>query len=371
MDRFAGQWIGRFEGTNRGIAILDLDIEEDFLSGAVTVIDDELNNPGVFSQFRVKPKGKRLELSLSPIPFDPQTANFVRFSSLTEPFATTLDVNLDLGKRELAGTWKTDLETSGTVRFGSSSAELPSEYTPEETQISWEAFQEKVAELADAPPYRFVFRGQPKPWRLRTSFHRTDRKDLWRYWDQDVQRVKHASVGVIDQLFETGNPDHNGAFMHLLQHHGYPTPMLDWTYSPYIAAFFAYSSLGYKETSSEPIRIFMFDAEQWKADFNQVLNITLCGPHFSLIEPLALANTRALPQQSIASITNVDDIETYISRTEDNNGKSYLRVFDLDPKDRKKALRQLGLMGISPGSMFPGIEGLCREYRDRHFGYKF
>lgn len=67
--------------------------------------------------------------------------------------------------------------------------------------------------------------------------------------------------------------------------------------------------------------------------------------------------------------TNVDDIEAYIEARETSSKKSYLKVFDLDVNERSTVLQQLGLMGISPGSLFPGIEGVCREYRDRHFGY--
>ncbi len=119
----------------------------------------------------------------------------------------------------------------------------------------------------------------------------------------------------------------------------------------------------------QPVRVFMFDKKQWIEDHVQIYHMTHCPPHFSLMEPLALGNDRALPQQSIAAITNIDDIEIYIQHRERELGKKYLKVFDLAVEDRSEVLQQLGLMGISPGSLFPGIEGVCQEYRDRHFGY--
>ena len=112
----------------------------------------------------------------------------------------------------------------------------------------------------------------------------------------------------------------------------------------------------------------MFDAKSWRKNYNQLNNIIFCRPHFSILEPYAIGNPRALPQQSIGTVTNVDDIETYIKFRENERGTRYLRVFDLDPSDKSKALKQLGLMGISYGSLFPGIDGVCKEYRERHFG---
>ena len=49
--------------------------------------------------------------------------------------------------------------------------------------------------------------------------------------------------------------------------------------------------------------------------------------------------------------------------------KKFLKVFDLPQSEYEDVLRQLGHMGISPSSLFPGVEGLCRECRYLQFGY--
>ena len=62
-------------------------------------------------------------------------------------------------------------------------------------------------------------------------------------------------------------------------------------------------------------------------------------------------------------------IETYIADKEAVTMKQFLRVIDLPLGDRDLVIRELTLMGVTPGSLFPGIEGTCEELRERSFSH--
>ena len=90
-------------------------------------------------------------------------------------------------------------------------------------------------------------------------------------------------------------------------------------------------------------------------------------PHFSFLNPLAINNPRMVPQQALSTVTNVDDIEEFIEYQEANFQKTYLQVIDLPIADRPQIMHELSLMGITAGSMFPGLDGACEQLKERNF----
>jgi hypothetical protein len=90
------------------------------------------------------------------------------------------------------------------------------------------------------------------------------------------------------------------------------------------------------------------------------------APHLSFLEFMAIENERLIPQQSASTVTNLDDIETYI-RSKETQEKTYLTAIDLPVRERKKVVHELSYMGITAGSLFPGLDGACEELRERHF----
>ena len=81
---------------------------------------------------------------------------------------------------------------------------------------------------------------------------------------------------------------------------------------------------------------------------------------------MGIENERMIPQQADSTVTNVDDIETYI-KSKESDTKKYLWAIDLPMRDRKQILRQLSYMGITAGSLFPGLDGACQELKERNF----
>jgi hypothetical protein len=115
-----------------------------------------------------------------------------------------------------------------------------------------------------------------------------------------------------------------------------------------------------------PTRIHVFDQEKWRKNLGQVMFLVVPRLHVSIGEFIAIENTRMIPQQAASTVTNVDDIESYI-KFHERDGNKYLWAFDLPVRDRQDVMHDLTYMGITAGSLFPGLDGACEELAIRNF----
>ena len=366
-----GQWIGRYQGTNNGLILVDIDDCGDHFEGRAHLYDDDPELTGQIVIIETKDRQTRHNLELQIMHTNLQTGEILTFDQFNEiskdvNLPGTATVKIDLKPRALHISWVTSVGTSSKASLERSKSESKSEYRAERQFRSWEKFKKFAFSLESS---RYIFRGQAQPWRLRTAFHRSQRKDLVRFITDDIPSLHHALTARTKHLFRLDDPLECGAFYNLIQHHGYPTPLLDWSHSPFIAAYFAFMPKRRFQTDSNSVRIFMFDSKAWRRDFRQLQKVTFARPHFSLLQALVIENERAMPQQGLSSVTNLDDIESYIRFHEAQNQVQYLRVFDLPFSSRESVLRELNIMGISAGSLFPGLDGACEEMKGKFFGY--
>ncbi|WP_199544227.1 FRG domain-containing protein [Paraburkholderia kururiensis] len=241
------------------------------------------------------------------------------------------------------------------------------ESTLEAPVVSWREIKDQLFNM----PYRkHIFRGQSNSrWPLRSLFHREGRAELYRYTQQDVTMMYRRLSGALSQQLDIGTNDGRGAFLHLLQHHGYPTPLLDWSFSPFVAAFFAFRRHGRLAGAGNDsrVRIYKFDYEAWTSVVEPIPMLATPRNNLSFLEFQTQNNPRAIPQQALSSVTSMDDVESYIALCEKKLNRSFLEAFDVPVSDAPQALADLRLMGITAGSLFPGIDGACEEIRSLRF----
>ena len=111
----------------------------------------------------------------------------------------------------------------------------------------------------------------------------------------------------------------------------------------------------------------MFNYELWTNNFPQNLILNPPFPHLSVIDFVALDNPRMVPQQALTTVTNVENIEAYIHEKEKETGLIFIEAIDISADSRKKVMMELAYMGITAGSVFPGIDGVCEEIKEKNF----
>lgn len=260
----------------------------------------------------------------------------------------------------LEGHWKSEDGKSGYIHFSEPPA---SEKVEAEVCSNWEEFKvwaHRVRSQNDA----VAFRGHgSNKFTLQTTLHRAGRTRLERYCETTLMQFKmHAEV-VLGMRFDLQDGDDYGTLLGLAQHHGLPTPLLDWTGSPYVAAFFAFSDAleaGASRPNATHVRVYALAQEFIEGTFQNSVPVARARHYINSLSISARHNPRLYAQQGQFMVTNILQLENYILHLENLVGRKWLFAADVPISHASEALEDLTFMGLTAATMFPGLDGVCR-----------
>ncbi len=225
--------------------------------------------------------------------------------------------------------------------------------------------------ISDSPYSNWAFRGQGDaslPLFSALSRYLLTYRIAPRAWPEQEERIlrifKRKAIHFLDHV-----PDRADDFqwLALMQDHGAPTRLLDFTWSPYVAAFFALHKATH-EAAIWACNPFVLSNEKRakKMDPEQQGNYRkyfLPGAHAIawMGEPHAM-NRRLIAQSGTFIVPGVLDqpiekiLQTYLNPS--NTLVKFLLPVD---KIRDKGMRELYRMNITQASLFPDLDGLARS----------
>lgn len=230
---------------------------------------------------------------------------------------------------------------------------------------SWDEFKQWAGRVrADGA---VAFRGHGSHgFRLETSLYRAGRTQLGRYCAETLPRFHSHVEAVTNRRLNLGDSSDYSTLLGLAQHHGLPTPLLDWTDSPYIAAFFAFSD-ALENRSARPnatrVRVYGLTRAFVEQFSLPTVTIPFLQPYICFLQVSPRDNPRLYAQQGRFLVSNVGNIEQFICNVEANTGTRFLMAAEVPVSFASEALEDLAFMGLTAASLFPGLDGVCRMMR--------
>jgi hypothetical protein len=220
---------------------------------------------------------------------------------------------------------------------------------------TWDEYKHEIVPLlfrdSRFRPGRYLFRGcSDSDHALVSSFDRRF-SDLptakrMRLWASMLAGLKEAGVEHRLPSSVIGD-DHR--LLAFAQHHGLPTRLLDWTLSPYVAAFFAFRQSLERSHPAQHVAVWALDSTStvWSAELG-----------VEILSPPSIENVRLRNQAgrfTYARTAHVS-LEDYVEQSNDE-GRPLVQI-SVPSHEVIRALPDLEAMGLSAEYLFPDFTGV-------------
>ncbi len=247
---------------------------------------------------------------------------------------------------------------------------------PEIQVGSWSDY---IALVSTAPYNNCAFRGQAdERWPLDPAIRRTlIRANVHRsVWTRQEERILRVFQRTASQYLQHLPADKNGfEWLAIMQHFGSPTRLLDFTWSPYVAASFALERAGsdcavWAFNAHELVRQAETDAGKKQPQSNKfwedgAYRNYFLGAENAFIwygEPFRM-NERLIAQAGTFVVPSILDVsvDALISREYSKPDRILYKLILDTAAMRQEALSALHSMNIKRSTLFPGLDGLAQS----------
>lgn len=353
-----GQWLVFFKGKQAGHGLLSFNSFGDS-GGYVSLYQDENileKTPTLLLQGRV---------NVSAV----SQQNFV--ATARENNSVLLNQVTIEGRRpsetltQWVGEWRSTAGYSGEFEM--------IKLTPRRLEVSevqvvsnWNQFSDWVF---SQEPESFVYRGLgDRAFLLESTAHRAGIFNLHHYLVEVLPRVRAELLKRHGLRIDVSSPDGLAEILALIRHHGFPSPIMDWSKSPWVALYFALTSAILQTASSTGLkycRVYCLrhNGISVIADVKQALLApNLSGSFAEIPTPMT---SRVTAQEGVFLLTPCVDVVTTFLTEGNRTNQQLISAVDIAGDVANEFLGRLDRMMINEATMLSNIDSTLNHLRRR------